>query len=308
MALSRRGLDLAGLVLLSLIWGTTWAAIRVAVRGVPPLTGVALRFGFAGLLLLALAKIYGVSLGRAANERPLWLANGLLTFAGSYGIVFWAEQWVPSGLASVLFATFPLWTVVLSPLVLPGERLTWRSGSGVVLGFVGVALIFWRDLAPASDGGLTRLGVAGLVFLIAPLLSATANLLTKRFGAGVHPLSITSIPMLIGAAIVAPLAVLVEHPLQARFDTASLLALAYLAVVGSAIAFTVYYALLRRGSVLELSMITYAAPVVAVAIGVLFFDERLGPQSLLGAGLVLAGVLLTVAVRHERGTGPADGP
>lgn len=287
---SRRSLDLAALALLTLIWGSTWAAIRVAVRGVPPLTGVALRFALAGALLLLVATVQRVPLGRAPYERRLWMTNALLTFAGSYGIVFWAEQWVPSGLSSVLFATFPLWTVLLAPLLLPGERIGWRAAAGVALGFLGVAVIFSRDLMLGGD----RVVVAAAVFLLAPLLSAVANLLTKRYGAGVHPLSLTALPMLLGALVVAPVAVGTEDLRRATFDRASLVALVYLAVVGSALAFTVYYWLLRRITVVASSMVTYTAPVVAVAIGAVFLDERLGPHSLLGAALVLAGVVLTV--------------
>jgi len=287
---SRRSLDLAALALLTLIWGSTWAAIRVAVRGVPPLTGVALRFALAGVLLLLVATVQRVPLGRAPYERRLWMTNALLTFAGSYGIVFWAEQWVPSGLSSVLFATFPLWTVLLAPLLLPGERIGWRAAAGVALGFLGVAVIFSRDLMLGGD----RVVVAAAVFLLAPLLSAVANLLTKRYGAGVHPLSLTALPMLLGALVVAPVAVGTEDLRRATFDRASLVALVYLAVVGSALAFTVYYWLLRRITVVASSMVTYTAPVVAVAIGAVFLDERLGPHSLLGAALVLAGVVLTV--------------
>lgn len=296
MAVSRRALNLAALLLLTVIWGTTWAAIRISLRSVPPLTGVALRFALAGGLLLLVAAARRVALGRLARERRLWASNALLTFAGSYGIVFWAEQWVPSGLAAVLFATFPLWTVLLAPLLLPEHRLTWRGVAGVVLGFAGIALIFSRDLAPGSGG---KAAFAGAVFLLAPLLSAISNLLAKRWGSGVHPLSMTAVPMLLGALCIAPVAALVEAPLAAAYDAPGLLALAYLAVVGSALAFTVYYWLLRRMSVLTLSLITYTAPVVAVALGAALFDERLGPHALLGSAVVLAGVLVTVAVRHE---------
>ena len=291
---SRRAIDLLGLVVLTLIWGTTWAAIRVSLHGIPPLVGVALRFGAAGLLLLAVALALRIPLGRTKEERWLWVANALLTFGGSYGIVFWAEQWIPSGLASVLFATFPLWTVVLGPLLLPGERISWRSATGAVVGFAGVALIYARDLAPV--GG--KAALAGAVFLVSPVLSAIANLLTKRFGKEVHPLSITAVPMLLGALAVGPVALLTESPGQAAFDGRSLLALAYLAVVGSAVAFSVYYWLLRRLSVLKLAMITYTAPVVAVVVGAVLFGEPLGWSTVAGGALVLAGVALTVAVRH----------
>lgn len=291
---SRRTVDFLAIVLLTLIWGTTWAAIRISLRGIPPLLGVALRFGFAGALLLGVALALRVPLGRARHERWLWGANAVLTFGGSYGIVFWAEQWVPSGLAAVLFATFPLWTVVLSPLLLPGERWRLRPVAGVVLGFLGVALIYARDLAPSGP----RAASAGAVFLAAPLLSAVANLLTKRFGREVHPLSITAVPMLVGGALVGAVVAALPEPRPATFGRDAVLALAYLAVVGSGLAFSVYYWLLRRLSVLKLAMITYTAPVVAVVVGAVVFAEPLGWPSLAGGALVLLGVVLTVAVRH----------
>ena len=111
--------------LLTLIWGTTWAAITIALRGIPPFTGVALRFGIAAILLLAYAYLKGIPLA-AANSRDRWLRilHALFTFCASYGVVFRAEQWVPSSLASVLFATFPLMVAVLANFVLPSERMT----------------------------------------------------------------------------------------------------------------------------------------------------------------------------------------
>jgi len=93
------------LAVLVLIWGTTWAAIRIGLGGIPPFTGAALRFALASLLLLVIARARGVKLGRQPGEKRLWLANGVLSMAVPYALVYWGEQWVPSGLASVVFAT-----------------------------------------------------------------------------------------------------------------------------------------------------------------------------------------------------------
>ena len=101
-------LKAATLAFLTLIWGTTWAAITISLRGFPPFTGVALRFAIAAALLVVYARLAGIPLAPAdRRERRLRILHALLTFCASYGVVFWAEQWVPSGLASVLFATFP---------------------------------------------------------------------------------------------------------------------------------------------------------------------------------------------------------
>src|SRR5512141_1915316 len=101
--------EIAAFLALTAIWGTTWAAIRVGLTGIPPLAGLAARFLLAGSILLAVAAARGVPLGRSAAERRLWWVNGLATFLVPYSVIYWAEQWVPSGLSSVLFSTFPLW-------------------------------------------------------------------------------------------------------------------------------------------------------------------------------------------------------
>ena len=173
------GKEVAVFALLTAIWGTTWAAIRVSLEGIPPVTGVAIRFALAGLVLVAIGHLRGVRFGRLPGETRLWVVNAATTFAGSYGIVYWGEQWVPSGLAAVLFATLPLWVVSLGHFLLPGERGGWRRFSGVLFGFAGVAIIFSEDFAKL---GGPQVFFASMVFLLAPLVSALGSLSVKRWG------------------------------------------------------------------------------------------------------------------------------
>ena len=133
-------------IVLTLIWGSTWAVIRLGLEGIPPLTGVALRFAIAGAILLALVPRLGVRFTWSREELGLWAMNGLLSFSASYTIVYWAEQHIPSGLAALLFATYPLFVAVLAHFFLPGERLGWSSAVGILLGFAGVGVIFSDDL------------------------------------------------------------------------------------------------------------------------------------------------------------------
>ncbi|HET9225039.1 MAG TPA: EamA family transporter [Thermoanaerobaculia bacterium] len=274
-----------------LIWGSTWAAIRVSLEGIPPLTGVALRFLLACALLLILTPIFGVRLGQSPMERRLWLINAVLTFTVSYGLVYWGEQWVPSGLAAILFATFPLFVAVLAHFFLPGERLRGSSLVGVLIGFAGVAVLFSEDLQ--AVGG-PRTAFAATLMLIAPLASAIANVAVKRWGAGVHPLSVSGVSMGLGALLVVPLAWFGERGREISFTPRPVLAVVYLAVMGSAVAFTVYYWLLRRLPATSLSLINYATPVVAVLIGTLWLGEPFTLRILLGAALVVAGVAIAV--------------
>lgn len=286
------------LLLLILIWGTTWAAIRIALEGIPPLTGVALRFGIAALVLLALMPVLGVRFHWSRREVGLWLVNGLLSFTLSYSIVYWAEQYVPSGLTAVLFATFPLFTAALAHLVLPGERLSVAQSAGGLVGFGGVAVIFSEDLSRVAleGGGAAGPGVAvaAAVLLISPFVSAVANVAVKRWGKGIHPLSLITVPMAMTAVLVGAVAWKVEGFDAVHLTAASVGATVYLAVLGSAVTFSLYFWLLSYLPATRLSLITYAIPVVAVVTGTLALGEPITWRVLLGAALVVAGVAMAV--------------
>jgi drug/metabolite transporter (DMT)-like permease len=284
-----RGRLLGGFLLLTLIWGTTWAAIRVGLQGVPPFTGVALRFAIAGTLLLVLAPAFGVRLGRGRHEKALWVANGVLSFCLSYSIVYWSEQHIPSGLAAVLFATYPLLVAPLAHLLLGGERLTALAVAGLVLGFAGVAVIFSDDLTLLGGPHVRQ---AALVMLGAPLASAVATVAIKRWGRDVHPLSVSAVPMLFAGLVVGAVALVAERHRPAVFDARSVGALLYLAILGSAVTFTIYYWLLARMAATRLALMSYLIPIVAVAVGAALFDEPLRPRLLAGAALILGGVVI----------------
>lgn len=301
MGSSGSGRLAAAFLVLTLVWGTTWAVIRVGLAGIPPFTGVALRFAIAGVLLLALARRLGVRLGRSRREAWLWAVNGLLSFCVSYSVVYWSEQYIPSGLTAVLFATNPLFVAAIAHFVLPGERLSLPAVAGLLLGFAGVALIFSDDLRLL--GGV-RVREAALVMLVSPAVSAVASVAIKRWGAGIHPLSLAAVPMLIGALLVAPVAAIAERGARVSLDARSLGALVYLAVLGSALTFTVFYWLLARVSATRVALISYLIPVVAVGIGAAAFDEPLRPRLVAGAALVLAGVGLVSALRSRRAPFP----
>jgi drug/metabolite transporter (DMT)-like permease len=284
-------------VLLTLIWGTTWAAIRVGLGGIPPITGVALRFAIAAVILLAMAPLFKVRFGRTARERRLWVLNALCSFCTSYGIVYWSEQWLPSGLTSVIFATMPLFVSLMAHAALPGERLTVKSLFGVVLGFSGVAVIFSEDF---SLFGGPMAATASMVLLISPLLSAVASVSIKKWGRDIHPISISAVPMGLAAGLMGALAFAVERDTPPIFDAVSVGALLYLAVLGSAVTFTLYFWLLSHVDATKMSLIAYTAPVVAVGVGALVFDEPLTWRILCGSALVIGGVALAVHWRRAR--------
>lgn len=289
-------LKAATVALLVAVWGTTWAAIRISLRGFPPLTGVAIRFAIAGGLLLVVARAMGTPLAPIhRGERWLRLLHALCSFCISYGVVFWAEQWVPSGLASVLFAAFPLLVVVLGHFTLPSERMTAPVVSGTLLGFAGIATIFAEDFDLLGGEQVLR---AALVLLVAPLASAVAVIAVKRWGHGIHKVPFNASAMVIGAAVMAGVAAAAEHGRPVEPGTWPVLALIYLAVAGTALTFPLYFWLLEHMRARDLALINFGTPVVALCLGVAFLGEPLGTRVLVGSALVLAGVVL--ATRTSR--------
>lgn len=288
------------MAVLTLIWGTTWAAIRVSLDGFPPFKGLAIRFAIGGAILLLVALRAGVRFGRARHERALWGVQAVFVFGLSYGLVYWAEQWVPSGLTSVLFATLPLFVVLFAYFLIPGDRLGIAGLLGMVVGFGGVAVLFSEDL---SRLGGERVRLAALVLLLAPVAMAFAEVAVKKWGDEAHTLSLTSVPMVFSSVLLAGLALAVEHDRPIALAPAPVAALLYLAVVGSSLAFGLFYWLLKRVSVIQLSLIAYTIPLVAVTVGTVFLDEPLTVRMAVGGALVVAGAAL---VMRPSG-GPADG-
>jgi drug/metabolite transporter (DMT)-like permease len=294
---AQKGLTIA---LLVTIWGTTWSVIRIGLGGIPPVTGVALRFALAGVLLWGLALAMGLRGPRLRAPIALWITHGVLTFGVSYGLVYWAEQWVPSGLAAVLFATFPLFVALLAHLFLPGERLRLSATLGLGLGFGGVALVFSEDF---SALGGPRVAFAGAVMLLSPLASAVAQVAIKRWWSHVHPVPLNAGAMVLAGAVMGMLAAAVESGRPVELTPAAVGALLYLTVLGTAVAFSLYFWLLRHMSATRLSLMAYAIPVVAMAVGAALFREPITPRVVAGAGLVIAGTGLASWRRR-----PAAGP
>ncbi|HVS13975.1 MAG TPA: EamA family transporter [Thermoanaerobaculia bacterium] len=282
-----RSVALALCGLLALIWGTTWSVIRVGLEGIPPFAGVALRFGLAGTLLFGVARWARAPLGVSGGKWRLVALHGVASFCVSYGVTYWAEQWVPSGLTALLFATFPLWVNLLAFPVLPAERPTAIGLTGVAAGFAGVVVLFSQDFEVL--GGRQVL-IASAVMLLAPLSTAFSNVAIKRWGRGLHPVSLNAWSMTLAAAIMGALARLLEQGRPLVLDGPSVGSVLYLAVIGSALTFTIYFWLLRHLPATRLALISYAVPVVAVAIGALAFAEPVTARTVAGGLLVMAGI------------------
>jgi drug/metabolite transporter (DMT)-like permease len=297
-----RLLSFSTLVLLTAIWGTTWSMVRISLDGFPPLTSVALRFTVAVLLL----AVWGRLTGRVVFEPEhritprhvaVWASQAVFNFTIPYSLVYWAEQWVPSGLVSVLFSTMPIFVVLGAWFILPEERLRPMAFFGLILGFAGIALIFSEDF---SILGGPQAAFASAIFLFSPASAAVGQVVVKRWGNDLPTFSLTLLPMASGAALLGGMAWWFERDLPWDPQPAAVGAILYLALVGTALAFTLYYWLFKHVTATNLSLITYATPVVAISLGITFLDEPMTLRLLAGAALVISGVGLAVRPRPAK--------
>ncbi|MGH7543587.1 MAG: DMT family transporter [Gemmatimonadota bacterium] len=272
--------------LLAFIWGSTWLVIKIGLADLPPFLAAGLRFALAAAVLAVLARARGVPFPRGRREHALLLGVGMSMFWASYGIVYWAEQYIPSGLTAVLFATHPFFTLILAHLVLAAERITARKALGVAIGFLGVLLVFRGDLSLDHPRGAT----AAAVLLLAPLASAAGNVIVKRWGTHLHAFQLSILPMAYGAAALLATSLAVEGGARIEWSPVAIGSVLYLAILGSVVAFVGYYTLLREVAVTTLNLMSYVYPVVAVVLGYLILGEVLDRLALAGAAFVLAGI------------------
>ena len=271
------------------IWGSTFLAIRVAVLLVPPWLCAGVRFFTAGSLLFGFMKGRGVPWPTAVEWRSL-ATVGALMFALTYGALFWAEQFVPSGITSVLEATIPLFTVMLEVLVLRQQRFEWRVAVAVVVGFAGVAVMLLH-------GGSSGFGVVpALVILGGSMAWSLGAVLTRSLPLPKsRPLTAGAQMMMGGAVLLVLSAATGEMGRVHAVPLRAAVALVYLIVAGSLVAFSAFVFLLGRMPASRVASHAYVNPVVALGLGWLVAGEEISARTLVGVGLVIGSVVLTLA-------------
>lgn len=289
-----RGRTLAMYVALCAVWGSTWLAIKIGLRDLSPLWFAGIRMALACLLLTPFALRSSISSLTARQRR--WVAwTGLLQIGVAYACVFQAEQWIDSGLAALLFATFPIFVGLFAHRMLPAEPLRPRTVLAALLGLGGVAVIE----APAALAGLsgaTRTLVAGgVLMLISAIAAAYSNVAFKKHLGGVAPLLTTWAQTLAGSAFLLVLAAVFERGAVLRWTASSVTALLYLTIAGTALPFVGLFWLIRRVPVAIIGTIPVVDTVIAVVLGSLVLGETLSPRLLVGGLFILAGVLLAAS-------------
>jgi drug/metabolite transporter (DMT)-like permease len=280
------GVPMAWLTL-CIVWSSTWLVIKVGLRDLPPISYAAIRFVIAVIVLLAVSAGRVRLLPQRASDYVLLAFTGVLMFAVNYGLLFWGELYVSSGLAAVLQATIPIFGMVFAHLMLPAEPLRLQKVAGSLLALGGVTIICARLLG--FNGPMAFWGGLGIVF--GGALAAFSNVLLKARVLRVAPGMIAAWQMIFGAAPLMVTGFVVEgNPLRFHWSALSIFCLLYLAVIGSALTFLLLYWLLPRMSVAKLQTVSLITPPGAVMLGWAVGGEKFSLSSLLGACLVLAGV------------------
>jgi drug/metabolite transporter (DMT)-like permease len=272
---------------LCIVWSSTWLVIKIGLHDLPPISYAGIRFVVAVIVLLAVSVGRVRLLPQRRSDYALLGFTGVLMFAVNYGLLFWGELHVSSGLAAVLQATIPIFGMVFAHLMLPDEPMRLQKLAGSLLALGGVAIICARLLG--FNGVMAFWGGLGIVFGAAG--AAFSNVLLKARVLQVAPAMIAAWQMIFGTAPLLVTGFIVEgNPFRFHWTTLSIFCLLYLAVIGSALAFLLLYWLLPRMTVTNLQTISLITPPGAVALGWAVGGEKFSLWSLVGACFVLAGV------------------
>jgi drug/metabolite transporter (DMT)-like permease len=294
----------ANLLVVYVLWGSTYLAIRLAVETLPPFLSAATRFLIAGALMVGFLWLRGrLSRSPSARLEPIrrehWrsaaIIGGLLLFGGN-GLVVQSEQYIDSGIAAVLVAAVPIW-MNLFDAILTRRRPSLLVIGGVIAGFVGVLVL----IAPIS--GLAAINPFGVGLVVVAAVSwATGSLYSRHAPMPRSGLLGTGMEMLAGGAILVVAGTLTgelgrTHP--EHFSTTSLLAVAYLVVFGSLVAFSAYTWLLRHAPVSTVATYAYVNPIVAVGLGAFFLHEPITPRTIVASVLIIGAVVAMVSGRRR---------
>lgn len=295
MSVRPRWLLPAAFVLLGLIWGSSFAWIKIAVDEIPPASLVAWRMGLGAVGMLVLLAFIRVPMPRGAREWLPLVVLGAVNAAIPIFLISWGEQFVDSGTAAVLNSLTPIFSLILAGLVLRVEPVTALRVGGLVLGFLGAALLASREFDLRADAsGLIGAGavvLAALSYAVGASYARHRIRSTHRYVVAGGTLVFATIGMVVLAFITDGGVILPTQP-----DT--ILAVAWLGLLGSFVAYVCFFFLIEHLGATVASMVTYVFPVVGVTLGVLLLNERMDARLILGTALVLAGIIV-VTVRYD---------
>lgn len=277
----------AMLITLSVLWGGSFFFVGVAVTDLPPLTIVTLRVGIAAITLWCIVLVMGLRPPKSLEVWAAFLGMGLLNNVIPFALIVWGQTQIASGLASILNAATPIFTVVVASMLLPDERATPLKIVGAMIGFIGVAMMIGL---PAIDGDNSLL--AQVAIIAATLSYAFAGVYGRRFKAmAVNPIITAAGQVTASALVLAPIALAVEgRPDMAEINTGTWGAIVGLAVLSTAVAYVLYFKILASAGATNLLLVTLLVPVSAILLGSLLLNETLEVVHFVGMALIALGL------------------
>ncbi len=278
----------AAWIVVCLVWGTTYLAIRIALETVPPMLMAAIRWIAAGTLLLGFLKLRGVAIPTSGSWPALALIGILMTSFGN-GAVVWAEQSIPSGLTALLVAAVPFWMVGVERLMPRPEPLTPQRLVGLLVGFTGIVLLVWPELAHPTGPGVIAGAAATQLACVGWAIGSSYS---RRRQSGENVIAAAAVQMLFGGAALLVVGLLAGEWSSLAFNLRTGTALAYLVLAGSIAAFSAYLYALKHLPVATVSLYAYVNPVIAVILGTLTLGEPFSPRLAIAGAIVLLGMVL----------------
>ena len=274
---------------LGFLWGSSYLWIKIGLESLPPLTLIAGRLLLGGAFLAAVVAIARQPLPREPRQYGHLLVMAVVNIVMPFILITVGEQSIDSALASILTATVPLTVIVLAPMFLPDERITLPKIAGLALGFTGVIMLVAPDLVNLSDSDLT----GELMMIGAAICYGIGNVYAKRNVRGLRPMIPALFQVIFAAAIIVPMALVIEHPVGTVDPApAAIVAVIWLGILGSGVAYLCYFTILAHWGATRTSMVAYLLPVVGIALGAAVMGDPVTVNRIVGTGLIIAGIAL----------------
>lgn len=284
-------LNIVIFITLCLIWGSTWLAIKIGLEGSPPFLAAGYRFLLAAAFLGLFSLIFQRHGFNFKGKWPYVFLAGLFTYPLSYGLVYLGTQHVESGMAAVLFAIMPFFVAILAHYFVPGEKLTLTKIFGMVIGFIGIVVIFAENLS--FRGSHILWGMMAIV--ASSFCSSSGSIIMKKHLKNLRPVPLTTLQTGIGGILLLAPGLLFESPDDFSYNIRTLGSLVYLGILGTAVTFSLYLYLLHKMEVTKLSTIAFITPVIAVILGIAYRHETMNWAGIVGSAMVLFGVIIVIS-------------
>ena len=293
--------------LVYVFWGSTYLGIRIAIEHISPELMTGIRFPIAGVIMLAASALTGRRVRITRREFVRQGIVGILLLSISNVVLAWAEQYIRTGLASLLIASVPIWFLVLDTWIFRDEHLSARGLVGVVLGLAGTVVLLWPKIVAPRNGGRMEL-FASVCLVASSFVWAVGSVLSRRWQGDLDALTATGWQMIISGSLNLGIGLALGEVARAQFTMRGTAAIAYLVVFGSLVGYTAYIWLLKNVPTSKVGTYAYVNPVVAVFLGWYFLGERVDGYIAAGTAIIIVAVALATSAKMKPQVGAEHEP